>query len=168
MKKPRRPRTDAWAIDDGYHSAFGVWRATSPATHRVLVAAMGRDQKMRPSRPSVRVVRAGTTAAIGARGDLALEDGRTVSVDRALPPDVPLGYHTLRTSRGASRIIVVPARCHLPEPFRIWGWAAQLYAARSRESWGIGDLADLRRLAHWSARTAGAELILLNPLAAAA
>src|SRR5204862_7695997 len=64
-------------------------------------------------------------------------------------------------------LIVVPPRCHLPEGFRIWGWAAQLYAARSRESWGIGDLADLRRLGRWSAGV-GAGLILLNPLAAAA
>ena len=34
---------------------------------------------------------------------------------------------------------------------RQWGWVAQLYAARSAESWGIGDLADLRRLAAWAA-----------------
>jgi 4-alpha-glucanotransferase len=102
------------------------------------------------------------------RGDLALEDGRVIAVDRALPADVPLGYHALREGRDERRVIVVPARCHLPEPFRIWGWAAQLYATRSRESWGIGDLADLRRLARWSAGTLGAGLILLNPLAAAA
>jgi 4-alpha-glucanotransferase len=41
----------------------------------------------------------------------------------------------------------------------------QLYALRSRESWGVGDLADLRRFARWS-RRAGASLILLNPLGA--
>src|SRR6267142_1170773 len=68
--------------------------------------------------------------------------------------------------RRATRVIVAPPRCHLPEGFRIWGWAAQLYATRSRESWGIGDLGDLRRLGRWS-RTLGANLILLNPLAAA-
>jgi 4-alpha-glucanotransferase len=50
-------------------------------------------------------------------------------------------------------------------PERTWGWAVQLYALRSRESWGVGDLADLRRFARWS-RKAGASVILLNPLGA--
>ncbi len=50
-------------------------------------------------------------------------------------------------------------------PERAWGWAVQLYALRSRESWGIGDLADLRRFARWS-RKAGASVILVNPLGA--
>src|SRR5215467_3690866 len=46
-----------------------------------------------------------------------------------------------------------------PPPEREWGWAVQLYAARSRESWGVGDLADLRRLGRW-ARGAGASVLL--------
>jgi 4-alpha-glucanotransferase len=50
-------------------------------------------------------------------------------------------------------------------PDRAWGWAVQLYAMRSRESWGIGDMADLRRLARWS-RKQGASHVLLNPLGA--
>src|SRR6266700_2878950 len=44
-------------------------------------------------------------------------------------------------------------RC-TPPPERGWGWAIQLYAARSNDSWGIGALADLRRLGRW-ARSAG-------------
>lgn len=43
----------------------------------------------------------------------------------------------------------------------------QLYALRSRASWGVGDLADLRVFARWS-RTAGASVVLLNPLGAQA
>ena len=83
-----------------------------------------------------------------------------------LPPDLPLGYHELRPldGRPAARLIVAPARCHLPDGLRIWGWAIQLYALRSRESWGIGDLADLRRLADWSASELGAGAVVLNPL----
>jgi 4-alpha-glucanotransferase len=50
-------------------------------------------------------------------------------------------------------------------PDRGWGWAVQLYAVRSKDSWGIGDMADLRRLARWS-RGQGASVILLNPLGA--
>ncbi|MEO8744468.1 MAG: 4-alpha-glucanotransferase [Candidatus Dormiibacterota bacterium] len=57
-----------------------------------------------------------------------------------------------------------PDPCATP-PERAWGWALQLYALRSKESWGIGDFADLRRFARWS-RRAGATSILLNPLGA--
>jgi 4-alpha-glucanotransferase len=59
----------------------------------------------------------------------------------------------------------VGAGCPLP-PERAWGWAAQLYAARSNASWGIGDLMDLDRLARW-AREEGAGFVLVNPLHAA-
>jgi 4-alpha-glucanotransferase len=167
MTEPRRPRTDSWGIDDGYFDALGEWRETSRETHSAMVAAMGAKPGTRPpSRPSVRVIRAGETGTKTARGDLALEDGRVVPVDRSLPADLPLGYHELRSGSRATRLIVAPPHCYLPDGFRIWGWAAQLYATRSRESWGIGDLADLRRLGRWS-RTLGASLILLNPLAAA-
>ena len=81
-----------------------------------------------------------------------LEDGTALTVDGALPADLPAGYHrsSAATARTA-RLIVAPATCYLPESLRIWGWAIQLYAARSRRSWGIGDLADLRRLGRWAA-----------------
>src|ERR1700682_5941186 len=52
-----------------------------------------------------------------------------------------------------------------PPPQRTWGWAIQLYALRSRDSWGIGDMADLRRFGRWSKKR-GASLVLLNPLGA--
>jgi len=54
-----------------------------------------------------------------------------------------------------------------PPPERAWGWAIQLYALRSRDSWGIGDLADLIRFGRWS-RHRGASIVLLNPLGAQA
>src|SRR3984893_17751802 len=54
-----------------------------------------------------------------------------------------------------------------PPPERPWGWAIQLYALRSRDSWGIGDLADLIRFGRWS-RHRGASIVLLNPLGAQA
>jgi len=52
-----------------------------------------------------------------------------------------------------------------PPPSRAWGWAVQVYATRSRDSWGIGDLADLRRLGRW-ARNSGASVLLISPLGA--
>jgi 4-alpha-glucanotransferase len=104
--------------------------------------------------------------AIDGAVELALEDGTVLRVDGGLPPDLPLGYHELRPldGRPAVRLVVAPARCHLPEGLRAWGWAIQLYALRSRGSWGMGDLADLRQLAEWSASGLGAGAVLLNPL----
>ncbi len=59
----------------------------------------------------------------------------------------------------------VPDEPCAPAPERTWGWAVQLYALRSRESWGVGDLSDLRRFARWS-RKRGASVLLVNPLGA--
>src|SRR3981081_45201 len=47
-----------------------------------------------------------------------------------------------------------------PPPSRVWGWAIQLYALRSRDSWGVGDLADPRRVARWSRRDRAASVRL--------
>ena len=70
--------------------------------------------------------------------------------------------------RRARRRAIAPAvpavRCEAPPP-REWGWAAQIYAMRSRDSWGIGDLADLRRMGRM-AKSQGASVLLINPLGA--
>jgi len=96
-------------------------------------------------------------------GTVVLEDGGEVRVGGPLPPGLPTGYHRLQPDDGPSRSLVVsPGRCPRPSGRR-WGWAAQLYAARSRQSWGIGDLADLGRLSRWG-HDLGARAILLNPL----
>src|SRR6202521_4370492 len=63
-----------------------------------------------------------------------------------------------------ARRLEIPGRCE-PPPARGWGWAAQIYAIRSRESWGIGDLAARRRLGRM-ARSHGASALLINPLGA--
>jgi 4-alpha-glucanotransferase len=100
-------------------------------------------------------------------GDLRLEDGGRLAIDGRLPADLPAGYHSIQYRDGSTvRLIVAPPTCFLPETMRIWGWAIQLYAARSRRSWGMGDLADLRRLGTWASR-GGAGIALINPLAAA-
>ncbi|HEY2488985.1 MAG TPA: 4-alpha-glucanotransferase [Streptosporangiaceae bacterium] len=52
-------------------------------------------------------------------------------------------------------------------PGRSWGFTVQLYALRSRGSWGHGDLRDLADLAAWSGRGLGAGFVLCSPLHAA-
>ena len=46
---------------------------------------------------------------------------------------------------------------------RWWGWTIQLYAARSSNSWGIGDFADLRDFATFASAD-GARFGIVNPL----
>jgi 4-alpha-glucanotransferase len=157
--------TDAWSIADGYEDSLGVWRPLAPSTRAALRAAMGAEGDQPPT-ARVMVMRAGERRAVAGPGCIVLEDGGTMAVEHALPSDVPLGYHLLSTRDGGepTRLIVAPPRCPLPAR-RGWGWAAQLYATRSSASWGMGDLADLRRLGRW-ATALGAGVLLINPLSA--
>jgi 4-alpha-glucanotransferase len=157
--------TDPWGIADGYEDALGVWHTAAESTRAELRAAMGVDAVGAPPAGAVRVLRPSDDRSVNAPARLILEDGAVVDVRGALPADLPLGYHDLQPLDGGepTRLIVSPGRCPLPEGLRDWGWAAQLYATRSSQSWGFGDLADLRRLAGWSARL-GARLVLINPL----
>ncbi|MEA2626887.1 MAG: 4-alpha-glucanotransferase [Candidatus Binatota bacterium] len=160
--------TDRWGIDDAYEDVTRTRHETSAPTREALRAAMDEEDDDAPSRAraAVRVVRQGSRAALGP-AELRLEDGRTIAFDRQLPRDVPDGYHELAPRVGAPfRLIIAPRSCRLPAP--AWGWAVQLYACRSKESWGIGDLGDLARLAEWSAGDLGAGCLLVNPLHAAA
>lgn len=147
------------ALGKRHHAAA----ETIQAIERAMTAAPG--GRHRAGTPEVIVVRTGETPEIGAC-DVILEDGVRLVVDGALPADLPPGYHTIVRGRGRKgRLIVAPPHCYLPDGLRTWGWAIQLYAARSRRSWGIGDLGDLRTLNHW-AKTQGAGLALINPLSA--
>lgn len=168
-----------WGISMGYHDVAGHWREVSPETLTAIRRAMGapaavgegpapagtspHDDPVVSFRPG----RAPAGITGGGPWELHTEDGAVVAVDSGapLPADLPLGYHRLRrVGDGWERLLIVsPGRCHLPPDLRTWGWAAQLYATRSRESWGMGDLGDLRRLARWSQRL-GAGMCLLNPL----
>lgn len=67
-------------------------------------------------------------------------------------------------AEGDGKIPVPVQPCPWPSR-KAWGWAVQLYAVRSAQSWGIGDLADLRRLGEWASRL-GAGFIQVNPLMA--
>lgn len=102
-------------------------------------------------------------------------DGRTIG--RAMfevPRTLPLGWHEIRalTPDGQSRatLAVTPERLELPAEVaghQSWGLMAQLYSVRSRQSWGVGDFADLADLAWIGGKTLGADFLLINPVAAA-
>ena len=138
-------------IDDTYDSATGPTRAVDSRVLDQIRAAIGSPaDDPATERGAPIVVRAGSRGMVG-QGFVELEDGGRMSVAGALPAELPLGYHRFLGDSGEHALIVAPERCHVPERAQGWGWATQLYAARSRQSWGIGDLGDLATVARWSA-----------------
>jgi 4-alpha-glucanotransferase len=158
-------------IIPAYKDTSEQWCHTSPETRNAILLAMRLDpaNPADDAGPDVRVLNPGRTITVTQPSELVLEDGTRLRVDRQTPPDLPIGYHQLQTLDGIAEtwIIQRPASCWLPPGLQAWGWAVQLYAARSAMSWGIGDLGDLRRLAIWS-RHLRADVLLLNPLCAVA
>ncbi len=155
--------TDSFGLEHRYTDAAGTEREISPDVIEVLRTRIGTPPADRPAPPLVRRPGAEVPA-----GTIELEDGATIETGGVLPPDLPFGYHRLQARNGAAhRLIVGPGRAHLPRGLREWGWAVQLYAARSRRSWGMGDFRDLSRLTRWSAEL-GAGYVLVNPLNAVA
>jgi 4-alpha-glucanotransferase len=161
--------TDDWGIDLRYEDALGTWHETTEETIRAVLKAMDVDSDREPAPESpILVVNRGERYPLPSLASIVLESGETISPRRRLPPDLPAGYHLLCLDNGKSskRLIVSPGKCRLPKSLATWGWSVQLYAARSRESWGIGDFSDLEKLAMWS-REQDAGIMLLNPLSAA-
>jgi 4-alpha-glucanotransferase len=173
-QQPPPRETDRWGIDHVWVDAGDEIRSVSEQTVARLREAIGEPPGDLEARAPV-VTRPGAYlgAALGGPGatptEVVCEDGGTRRLETTtLPRDFPLGYHRIRTPHGHDRLLVVsPGRCWLPEGWRAWGWTVQLYATRSRQSWGIGDLADLRAVREW-AESAGAGFLLVNPLHAVA
>ena len=156
------PDPTAWGITSGYHHVDGHWVHSPEAGVAAALAAMGADGEPPSTRTWVVDRRQGLHVPFPAT--LVAEDGGSEQVAGQIPPGaLPLGYHWIEPAHGGDpiRLIVSPGVC--PRPDRMWGWAVQLYAARSRTSWGMGDLGDLRRLA-----ASDAPLLLINPLHAVA
>jgi len=161
----RTPTTDDWGIDASWLDALDEEHEVAQETIDRLRAIIGRPPADLEERAPI-VARPGDALEVDAI-DVVCEDGQVRSVDGHLPEDFPLGYHWFQSAEGRRRrLIVSPGRCWLPEQ-RSWGWAVQLYAARSRESWGIGDLGDLRSIRRMAADQ-GAGFVLINPLHAVA
>jgi 4-alpha-glucanotransferase len=115
--------------------------ATPPGT-----VVLSRGQRRKVSKPAV----------------LTAEDGTELPITDATPPNLAPGWYTLSSGDQHTTVLVAPPA--LPEPPRTWGWMLQLYALRSKSSWGLGDLGDLRAFIAWTATTHGAGAVLVNPL----
>jgi 4-alpha-glucanotransferase len=174
-------------------AALGVDASTPEAARDALAHARdGRWRDLLPSYLVVRGGATARVAAHVPHGeavtvDLEIEGGGLISLTQLMiwvdprsvdgvligeatfeiPHDVPLGYHYLHAKSGErtarAQLIVVPDRL-VDAPGRHWGFMLQLYAVRSRDSWGMGDLRDLADLVTWSGRDLGADFVLVNPL----
>jgi len=156
------------------------WRRMLPP---VFVTRQGADRRMWLHVVDGRPARSWIVTEDGARVDLEQMDHwvEPVDVDGVrmgeasfrVPGDLPLGWHTVHAEsdgrEATSPLVVAPQRLD-PDAIagdRQWGFMTQVYAMRSRQSWGLGDLRDLADLAAWSGRELGAGFVLINPLHAA-
>ncbi|GLY86391.1 4-alpha-glucanotransferase [Actinoallomurus iriomotensis] len=150
---------------------------SSPAAVRAELERLAHERRTRLLPPSL-VAYPGENLSAPAGADLRVDlpGGGEIGLAPSgagsyrLPADVPPGDHAVHARLGdrtaSAPLLVAPPRA--PDPgVRAWGFMAQLYSARSRGSWGLGDLADLRSLARWSAQDLGAGFVLVNPLHAA-
>jgi 4-alpha-glucanotransferase len=162
-------------------AALAPWRRTLPP---VVVTRSGRPVPVPVHVPHGEAVRVEVELEDGGRRELVqldrwveprVVDGALVGeATFAVPADLPLGWHVLRagTADGGAQapLVVTPDRLELPPELaerQRWGLMTQLYSMRSRDSWGLGDLADLAELADWAGRDLGADFVLVNPLHAA-
>jgi len=175
MLEGLRRTAEARGIATSFTDAGGRRTEVSEATLEAVLEAMGPAPAPAPWPPVV-VTRTGQESRSswrpprGEPASLVLESGEERPLPAELPGDLPPGRHRVEGRTGATTLVVAPGRCHLPAALagggRAWGWAAQLYAVRSRASWGIGDLGDLGGLLAATAPL-GAGFALLNPLHAA-
>jgi 4-alpha-glucanotransferase len=153
---------ETFGIERGYWDAMGHWHDTSDEVRKTLLAAMKADAPSPAS--STRPIAPGQPLPWEGPAEVRLEDGTTLKLTGGAPSDLPLGIHQASPVQGEPlQLIVSPAQCPAPRSAKSWGWALQLYSLRSTRSWGIGDFADLRRIAAWSARL-GAGFLQINPL----
>src|SRR5215208_133334 len=173
MLEELRRAAEARGITTSFTDAADRRYAVSEATLEAVLQAMG-PAPVTAAWPPVVVARTGREVTWappeGEPATLVLETGEERPLPAELPGDLPTGWHRVEGRTGATTLVVAPGRCHLPAALagggRAWGWAAQLYAVRSRASWGIGDLGDLGGLLAATAPL-GAGFALLNPLHAA-
>jgi 4-alpha-glucanotransferase len=155
----------AWGVMTRFTAADGTRRRVSAEAVRAVLSALGATGPAPDGEGCPLVLVAGHAREAAPDTVVELEEGGSRRCDGCLPADLPLGYHRMTGGGPPRPLIVTPPRCHLPAT-RGFGFAVQLYAARSAASWGIGDLADLAALGRW-ARGLGASALLVSPLHAA-
>lgn len=160
----QRPQVDAWGVQVRWMDAENITRTVPDRTLAALHDVIGSRPDDLTERAPI-VVRPGQVLPTGPV-EVRCEDGRVRRTGETLSEDFPLGYHRVLRPGPERALTVSPGSCWSPTS-RAWGWSVQLYAARSRSSWGIGDMSDLRTLREWACGL-GAGFLLVSPLHAVA
>lgn len=161
-------RAEMWGIDTTYEDFDEKLRKVPPATVERLLEVISRGEEKPNEQRRTIFSSPDRQVFIDPGADILLEEGGEVPATQQEIARLPFGYHLVRYQHDGSvqRLIHSPGKCMFPKGMRTWGWALQLYALRSRNSWGIGDLADLREFAFWAASGLGARMVLINPISA--
>ena len=165
---------DSWGVAEGYRGPNGDWVAASEQARLAVRKALGwSNDDFGPPNDGAVVRSEGEPIPMLRGATLLLENGSSLEIgfEQAVnQPSSPLpaGYHQVIAADGStSTLIIGPKTCYPVGVQPTWGWAVQMYAMRSRKSWGIGDFGDLETLTRWSADR-GAGMVLVNPLHATA
>ena len=88
----------------------------------------------------------------------------------SIDTDLDVGYYDLTVEvedkNYKSVLAIAPEKCYANPAVdngRIWGYALQLYAMKSKRNWGVGDFTDLKNFVDVCAQSGG-NVIGLNPL----
>lgn len=147
-------------VSEGFRNAAGSWVATPTETLEVVARSFLTPQPKGLGDP---IICTPGQYHPDLYGTLILENGHNYQAQGIV--DLP-GYHVLYTDKGVRHFVIVAPE-YLPVPERSWGWQIQLYAARSRDSWGIGDFRDLALICRLAARQ-GARVVQCSPVHAIA
>lgn len=164
---------DSWGVAFGFHDGAGTWHEAAEETRSAVRRALGAptSPEVDPPNDGALVMTTGSVFHVDAPTTLHTESNAHIRLPKSsqIPSDLEIGYHTLvNDDDGSTRpLIVAPTHCTPFTGSKQWGWAVQMYALRSKRSWGIGEFRDLRSLNEWS-REHGAGMTLVNPLHACA
>ncbi len=147
-------------VSEGFVNASGVWVESPTAT--LQLARRGFDVRKQRGVGEPLVCTPGRHHP-ELYGTLILESGNHFRCEGMVEQP---GYHILYDDHG-NRRFVIAAPEYLPVPERSWGWQIQLYASRSRDSWGIGDFRDLGLICRIAAKQ-GAQCVQCSPVHAVA
>lgn len=147
-------------VSFGYYSTKGTWVDTPTATLQRVAPSFERHGAEQTAAPIVCTPGRWHPELFGT---LILEDGFHFQCHGVV--DVP-GYHILYNRDGVRRFVIAAPE-YLKTPDRGWGWQIQLYATRSRRSWGIGDFRDLALICRIAAGQ-GATCVQVSPVHAIA
>ncbi|HZP26338.1 MAG TPA: 4-alpha-glucanotransferase, partial [Dehalococcoidia bacterium] len=133
--------------------------AAQPLTLRLPASAGGKVAVyVRPEEGAGEQAISVGLAGLEERASAEVEGVRYVERALPLPWALPSGYHRLEVEAGRQRaealLISAPGRV-FARPGRRWGAFLPAYALHSHDSWGAGNLSDLRHAAEWTGRLGG-------------